>query len=198
MKYTFRTTACQGKFVIASAIGLFNVLHSRQLGMDEQYPVFVGQILCISGRYMNLCGVERFSMHTTTSLDGYLIWPVLAYGSIAILLIAAMIILSYFLGEKHRASGRNQPYESGIQPTGSARLRYGAKYYLVGIFFMLFDVEAAFIFAWAIAFRELGWPGYVVAVLFIITLALGLVYIWKMGVLDWSPDYKRRTRGESR
>lgn len=136
-------------------------------------------------------------MNTSVSNE-YIIWPVLAYGAIAVLLVAAMIVLSYLLGERHSAFGRNQPYESGIQPTGSARLRYGARYYLVGIFFILFDVEAAFIFAWAVAFRELGWPGYIVAVLFLITLALGLVYIWKMGALDWSPDYKRRRGGNRR
>lgn len=111
-------------------------------------------------------------------------------------LIAAMIVLSYLLGERHRAPGRNHPYESGVQPTGSARIRYGAKYYLVGIFFILFDIEAAIIFAWAVAFRELGWAGYTVAALFIVTLALGLVYIWKLGGLDWSPDIRRQNRGD--
>ncbi|MCL4499233.1 MAG: NADH-quinone oxidoreductase subunit A [Chloroflexi bacterium] len=125
-----------------------------------------------------------------------LIWPIVVYGGIAVFLIAAMIVLSYLLGERHGAPARNQPYESGIEPTGSARGRYGAKYYLVGIFFIVFDVEAAIIFAWAVAFRELGWAGYTTAALFIVTLTVGLVYIWKLRGLDWSADYTRRVGGD--
>jgi NADH-quinone oxidoreductase subunit A len=103
-----------------------------------------------------------------------------------ILLVSGMIALSYVLGERHASPGRNRPYESGIEPTGTARLRYDSRYYLVGIFFILFDVEAIVIFSWAVAFRELGWSGYIVAALFILSLALGLVYIWKLGGLDWN------------
>lgn len=125
-----------------------------------------------------------------------LIWPIVAYGCISVFLIGTMVALSYLLGERHGAPARNKPYESGVEPTGSARLRYGAKYYLVGIFFILFDVEAAIIFAWAAAFRALGWAGYVTAALFIATLAAGLVYVWRLRGLDWSPDYKPRTGGE--
>ena len=132
----------------------------------------------------------------TTSND-VLIWPVLVYGGIVVFLIAAMIVISYLLGTRHRAPGRDDPYESGVKPTGSARLRYGVKYYLVGVFFILFDIEAAIILAWAISFRELGWAGYAAAALFIVTLAIGLIYIWKLGGLDWSPDSTRQDRGES-
>lgn len=112
------------------------------------------------------------------------------------LLVAAMVVLSYLLGERHRAPARNTPYESGIKPTGSARLRYGARYYLVGLFFILFDIEAAIVFAWGIDFRALGWYGYIEALLFIATLAAGLVYVWKLGGLDWSPDIRRRRGGD--
>lgn len=124
------------------------------------------------------------------------LWPIIAYGAIVLLLIAAMIVISHFLGERHRAPGRNQPYESGIQPTGSARLRYGAKYYLVAIFFIIFDVEAAILFGWAVAFRDLGWPGFAVALLFIVTLALGLIYVWKLGGLDWYKIARLTERSE--
>jgi NADH-quinone oxidoreductase subunit A len=103
-----------------------------------------------------------------------------------------MLFLSYFLGERHQQPGRNIPYESGVQPTGSARLRYGAHFYLVAIFFILFDIEAVIVFAWAVAFRELGWPGYLSAALFIVTLALGLIYIWKEGGLDWNRPASQR------
>lgn len=120
------------------------------------------------------------------------IWPVLIYGGLVLLLVVGMIALSYVLGERHRALRRDQPYESGIEPTGSGRLRYGIRYYLVALFFLLFDVEAAIIFGWAVAARQLGWPGYILAVLFIATLAVGLVYVWKLGGLDWSRDVSGR------
>ena len=116
------------------------------------------------------------------------IWPVLAYGVMVAALVTAIIVVSHFLGERHNPPERNEPYESGIRPTGSARLRYGARYYLVGVFFILFDVEAAILFAWAVAFRELGWAGFIGAGLFIVTLAVGLAYIWKLGGLDWYRD----------
>ena len=109
------------------------------------------------------------------------------------LIVFGMVALSYVLGERHNPPGRNQPYESGIQPTGSARLRYGVRYYLVAVFFILFDIEAVIVFAWAVAFRELGWPGYMAAALFIITLFLGLVYVWKLGGLSW---YSTRRRSD--
>lgn len=128
----------------------------------------------------------------TTALD---VWPALAYGGLVVVLVVGIIVLSYFLGERHSAPGRNQPYESGIQPTGSAHVRYGIRYYLVALFFLLFDVEVAIIFAWAVAARKLGWPGYALAVLFIATLAVGLVYVWKLGGLDWSSrSHERRER----
>ena len=115
-----------------------------------------------------------------------MIWPVIIYGGLVVLLVGFIVAASYLIGPRHNTPGRNIPYESGIDPTGSARVRYGVRYYLVAIFFLLFDIEAAIIFAWAIALYELGWQGYIVAVLFVITLLLGLIYVWKLGGLDWS------------
>lgn len=115
----------------------------------------------------------------------------LAYGGMVLLLVAGMIALSYVLGERHSNPARNKPYESGVDPTGSARLRYGLRYYLVALFFLLFDVEAAIVFSWAIAARQLGWPGYFSLVLFIATLVVGLVYAWKLGGLDWAKQPER-------
>lgn len=125
------------------------------------------------------------------------VWPVVLYGVLVLILLAGMVILSYLLGERHRGRARNEPYESGIIPTGSARIRYGVRYYLLAVFFLLFDVEAAVLFAWAVAFREVSWIGYIEAVLFIVTLAAGLVYVWKLGGLDYSPKYGRENRIES-
>ncbi len=122
------------------------------------------------------------------------IWPVLVYGGIVALIAVAMLVLSYALGERHRSRERNEPYESGIVPTGSSRLRYDAKYYLVGLFFILFDVEVAFILAWAVAFRELSWAGYIEILLFVAVLVAGLVYIWRLGGLDVYRTPRRLTK----
>ena len=123
------------------------------------------------------------------------LWPFFLYNVLVVLAIVGTILVSHFLGERHRARGRDIPYESGITPTGSARLRYGAHFFPVGIFFILFDVEAVFLFAWAVAFYQLGWLGYLEVLLFIVVLFLGLVYIWKRGGLDWSSS-RRRPGGE--
>ena len=118
-------------------------------------------------------------------------WPFFLYNGLVFVAVGAILLVSYLLGERHRARGRDIPYESGVNPTGTARLRYGAHFYPVAIFFILFDVEAAFLFAWAVAFKELGWAGYAEAALFIVVLFLGLVYVWKLGGLDWSPSRRR-------
>ena len=101
--------------------------------------------------------------------------------------VASQLIIAIWLGEKKKTVEKLRPYESGIIPTGTARLRYPVPFYLVAIFFLIFDVEGAFIFAWAIAHRELGWPGWLQISFFIVLLLLGLVYIWRKGGLDWGP-----------
>ena len=123
------------------------------------------------------------------------LWPLAAYMGLVFLAAGGILILSYVLGERGRARGRNIPYESGMNPTGTARIRYGVHFYPVAIFFILFDVEAVFLYAWAVAFRELGWFGYTEAGLFIAVLVLGLVYIWRLRGLDWSPT-RRAMRAE--
>jgi NADH-quinone oxidoreductase subunit A len=126
------------------------------------------------------------------------LWLLLVYGGLVVTVAAGLLALSRLLGQQHAAKSRDVPYESGMNPTGSARLRYGVHFYAVGIFFILFDVEVVFLYAWAVAFRELGWPGYVEAVLFVVTLFLGLVYVWRCGGLDWNPSRRRRGEGGER
>jgi NADH-quinone oxidoreductase subunit A len=105
--------------------------------------------------------------------------------------IAALLIISSAIGERRPGTEKLRPYESGVIPTGSARLRYPVPFYLVAIFFLLFDIEGAFIFSWAIAFRELGWNGWLEIVFFIVMQILGLVYVWKKGGLTWGPTRRR-------
>lgn len=118
-------------------------------------------------------------------------WPFVVYGTAVFLLVAAMLGLSYVLGERHKDRARNEPYESGIMATGSARLRLSAKFYLVAMFFVIFDLEAVFIVAWAIGLMELGWAGYIEIVIFIGVLLAALVYLWRLGALDWGPQTSR-------
>ncbi|MBI4772985.1 MAG: NADH-quinone oxidoreductase subunit A [Deltaproteobacteria bacterium] len=97
-------------------------------------------------------------------------------------------ILLFFcsrLGEKKPSPEKARPYECGIIPTGSARFHYPIPFYLVAIFFLIFDVEAAFIFSWAVAFEQLGWIGYLRITFFIVVLLFSLFYVWKKGALDW-------------
>jgi NADH-quinone oxidoreductase subunit A len=113
------------------------------------------------------------------------LWPLAVYLVIVSTLVVAMLGLSFMLGERHHNRATGSPYESGILSQGSARVRLSAKFYLVAMFFVIFDLEAAFIFAWAISVREAGWTGYAEATLFITVLLATLVYLWRVGALDW-------------
>jgi NADH-quinone oxidoreductase subunit A len=113
------------------------------------------------------------------------LWPLAVYAAAVILLVAGMLAISYLLGQRHQARATGEPYESGIVSTGSARLRFSAQFYLIAMLFVIFDLEAVFIFAWAIAFREVGWAGYAGVSVFIGALVAALIYMWRLGAFDW-------------
>jgi NADH-quinone oxidoreductase subunit A len=119
------------------------------------------------------------------------LWPLAVYLVIVSTLVVAMLGLSFILGERHHNRATGTPYESGILSQGSARVRLSAKFYLVAMFFVIFDLEAVFIFAWAICVREAGWTGYAEATLFITVLLATLVYLWRVGALDWRQGSRR-------
>jgi NADH-quinone oxidoreductase subunit A len=135
-------------------------------------------------------------------------WPLLIHFIIAVALVAGMIGLSHFLGERQRGRATAEPYESGVPPSGTARLRFSSQFYLIAMFFVIFDLEAVFIFAWAVVAREAGWLGYIEILIFISILGAALAYLWRGGALDWSagterlrgygpgPEVARRRRGE--
>ncbi|MGL5325906.1 MAG: NADH-quinone oxidoreductase subunit A [Aeromonas sp.] len=106
-------------------------------------------------------------------------------GAIAICLV--MIGLAALLGGRAYGRTKNKPFESGVDSVGSARLRFSAKFYLVAMFFVIFDVEALYLFAWSVSVRESGWVGFIEATIFIVLLLIGLIYLWCIGALDWSP-----------
>lgn len=114
------------------------------------------------------------------------LWPLVVYFFLVIALMAGIVALSYVAGERHTARAADEPFESGIVTVGFARLRLSARFYLIAMFFVIFDVEALFLFAWAIAVREAGWAGYIEALVFIGILLVALVYLWRLGALDWS------------
>ena len=116
-------------------------------------------------------------------LSGYI--PILIIIILAIALAAAMLGLSAVLGPRRDSRRKLSPYESGIPPTGDTRGRFSIKYYLVGALFILFDVEAVFLFAWAVVFKELGIPAFVEIIVFLIIIMGGYFYIVKKGALEW-------------
>ena len=111
-------------------------------------------------------------------------WPLLAYFVFVILLVTSVLVVSYLLGPRHSEPATSEPYEGGIVSEGSARARFSARYYLIAAFFVVFDLEAAFLFAWAVAARELGWTGYCEVLLFVGVLFAALIYLCKVGALD--------------
>lgn len=116
------------------------------------------------------------------------IWQLGVYFIAVIVLVSVILLLSYVLGERHKEHATDEPYEAGAPITGSARQRLTAQFYLVAMFFVIFDLEAVFIFAWALAARQLGWAGYIEILIFIGVLAAALVYLWKLGALDWGSE----------
>jgi len=118
-------------------------------------------------------------------------WPFIVFASFVIILIGIMIGLSYLLGERHREKTTDEPYESGIPPTGDARLRFSSGFYIIAMFFVIFDLDAVFIMLWAVSFRELGLPGYIGILVFIGLLIILLIYELSIGALDFGPDGKK-------
>jgi NADH-quinone oxidoreductase subunit A len=125
-------------------------------------------------------------------------FPVLVQTVLAILVAGALITLSFVLGKRVKDRVKDSPYECGIAPTGSARERFSVKFYLVAIVFILFDIEAVFLYPWAVVYRELKMFAFVEMLLFIAVVVCGFFYVWKKGALDWSSDAPVLTGREDR
>ena len=115
-----------------------------------------------------------------------LYFPILVQAIVAMALAAGLLSVSYLLGKRVRNRVKDMPYESGIVPTGDARQRFSVKFYLVAMLFILFDIEAIFLYPWVVVFRELRMFAFVEMLIFVILILSGFFYIWKKGVLDWS------------
>lgn len=119
-------------------------------------------------------------------------YQLLAYTLVTVALIGGLLLAARWLGDRRHTPEKELPYESGVVPSGTARLAWPVPFYLVAIFFIVFDVEAAFIFAWAVAWDLVGTAGLVQITVFIVILAAGLVWLWLKGGLDWGPSRERR------
>ena len=112
-------------------------------------------------------------------------WPLLLYFVLVLLLVSGMLLVSCVLGQRHRERATGLPYEAGIESEGSARVRRTAKFYMIAMFFVVFDLEAVFLFSWAIAARELGWTGFCEAAIFTVILLAALLYLARVRALNW-------------
>ena len=113
------------------------------------------------------------------------LWPLVVYFVAVIALVLTMLGLSWLLGQRRANNATNDPFESGVVSVGDAQGRISVDFYLIAIFFVIFDLETVFIFAWAIAFFELGWQGYFAILVFVAVLVVALIYEWRSGALDW-------------
>ena len=128
-------------------------------------------------------------MSTTTEVAHH--WAFAVFLIVSIGLCCLMLVGGWFLGGRGRGRHKNLPFESGAPAVGSAKLRLSAKFYLVAMFFVIFDVEALYLYAWSTSVRESGWIGFAEAAIFILVLLAGLFYLVRIGALNWAPARRR-------
>lgn len=121
-----------------------------------------------------------------TPLQTY--FPLAVAFAVAGLLAAALVGLAAVLGPRRPSAVKSSPFECGSDPIGPAHDRFGVKFYLIALLFIVFDIEAVFIYPWAVLLRDLGWAGYASMSIFAFTLVVGLAYVWKKGALDWQRE----------
>lgn len=121
----------------------------------------------------------------TPELPNPALWPLALFFILVLLLMTAILVLSSVLGQRHPRRPTEDIYECGLVSTGSARVRFAAKFYLMAMFFVIFDLETVFVLSWSVAVRELGWSGYLEISIFIGILLTALFYLWRVGALDW-------------
>jgi NADH-quinone oxidoreductase subunit A len=125
-------------------------------------------------------------------------WGMLVFFILALVVTFAMVGLSYVLGQRHRGPSTDERYESGLPMAGDLPKRFSVEFYLVAMLFVVFDLEAIFIFAWAVALRDLGWTGFIEAVVFIVLVLAALAYVWLTGALDWGTSGRQKRQRNCR
>jgi NADH-quinone oxidoreductase subunit A len=114
--------------------------------------------------------------------------PILVMILLGVAFGAGSVLLSRLVGPKKPTPEKLAPYECGMPPVGDARERHSVKFYLVAMLFLLFDIEVAFLYPWAMALRDLRWTGYIQVLVFLAILLTGYIYVWRTGVLDWGKE----------
>ena len=117
------------------------------------------------------------------SLEQYL--PVFLFIIVGLLVGVAPQLIGAILGPRKPDAAKNSPYECGFEAFDDARMKFDVRYYLVAILFILFDLEIAFLFPWAVSLKEIGLTGFVAMMIFLAILVIGFIYEWKKGALDW-------------
>jgi len=140
----------------------------------------------LTAAHLSAGGIARGEENEMSTIE---LWPLALYLGLATLVVAGMLLLSAILGQRYSGGAAGDIYECGVVSTGSARMRFSAKFYLMAMFFVVFDLEAVFIYAYAVAFRDLGWLGYAEIVIFIFILGAALFYLWRTGALQWGPQW---------
>ena len=125
------------------------------------------------------------------------VWPAALYAVLVLVVAGLILTLSWLLGERQSHGSEAEQYESGIKPAGPLPQRLSVEFYQIALFFVIFDLEAVFIFAWAVSARRLGWLGYFEILFFVLLLFAGLVYLWRVGALDWGPAGRRRKQARA-
>ena len=113
---------------------------------------------------------------------------------LAIIIAAALVALSYAIGHRVKNRVKDMPYECGITPTGDARGRFSVKFYLVAMLFILFDIEAIFLYPWAVVYKQLKMFAFLEMLVFVVLILAGFFFIWKKGVLDWAHIERIRSK----
>jgi NADH-quinone oxidoreductase subunit A len=113
-------------------------------------------------------------------------FPVLLQSVLAMVIAAALVTLSFAVGKRLKNKVKDMPYECGISPTGDAQHRFSVRFYLVAMLFILFDIEAIFLYPWAVVFKQLKMFGFLEMLTFVVLILAGFFFIWKKGVLDWA------------
>lgn len=121
-------------------------------------------------------------------------WSAIAFILAAIGLVVFMLAVPRLLGGRSQGSQKEEVFEAGVVGSGNARIRLSAKFYLVAIFFVIFDLEALYLYAYAVSVREAGWLGFAAAAVFITILIIGLIYELSLGAMNWAPADKRRKK----
>ena len=118
--------------------------------------------------------------------------PLIIYFGACLSITAVMLGGAYLLGQRHHAkTATDEPFESGVVPSGDVHIRFSVHFYLLAIFFVIFDMETVFLFAWSVALEESGWPGFIEALIFISVLIATLIYLNAVGALDWRTHRQR-------